>query len=190
MKIKIKKQPLIMPMPALLVGTYSVNDIPDAMTAAWTGVCCSSPLSVGVAIRQSRVTYENIEERGAFTLNVPNTKQAKGVDYLGIVSFAQNPNKLEVAGFETKKADNVDAPIIVNCPINVECSLTRKIELGTHIYCIGEVKEVHVDEEMINEEGNLNIEGLDPLIFIPKESKYYSLGKPVGKAFNMGKELK
>ena len=120
---------------------------------------------------------------------VPKSSQATEVDYLGTVSGAKVPDKLEVAKIKSVKADKVDAPVFTDCPVNLECKLVEKVHLGTHDWCIGEVMEVHVDESLVEESGKLDVESLDPLIYVTSVSEYRSLGKVVGKAYKDGKKL-
>ncbi len=190
MKKKLGPQPIILPMPALLVGTYSNNGTPNAMTAAWTSVCCHKPVCVGVAVRHNRLTFTNLQEKKAFTLNVPNTSQATEVDYLGIVSGAKEADKLAIAGIETVKGEKVDAPILTSCPVNLECRLIDRMDIGTHSWFVGEVLEVHVDEEFVQESGALDIPALDPMIYITSASQYHALGKPIAKAHSVGMKIK
>lgn len=189
MKVKLGAKPLILPMPALLVGTYSDDGIPNAMTAAWTAVCCHRPLSVGVAVRQSRKTYANITSKKAFTLNVPSTSMAHAVDFLGIVSGNQEPRKIELAKLDTERASAVDAPIVKQCPINIECRLTSKTELGSHTWFVGEVLEVQVSQNVTDPSGSIDTKLLDPLIYITTDSRYHAVGEAVGRAFSMGKKM-
>jgi flavin reductase (DIM6/NTAB) family NADH-FMN oxidoreductase RutF len=189
MKKVLKPQPMLFPMPAVLVGTYCDDGNPDAMTAAWAAACCHKPFCLGVAIRQNRLTYANLKAKGAFTINVPSTSQAEAVDYLGIVSGRDRPDKIAVAGMEVDKGEVVDAPIISSCPVNVECELIGELEIGSHTWFVGEVKHIRADEELVEHDGTLNISDLDPLVYATSVAQYWSLGKPVGKAFNMGKKI-
>ncbi len=189
MKTRLGPKPFLFPMPAALIGTYGENQTPNAMTAAWTAVCSKEPLHVGVAIRKSRQTYVNMNRTKAFTLAVPKSTMSTPVDYLGIVSGAKVPNKLEVAGINTTRGDKVDAPILVECPVNMECKLVTRIPLGTHDWCIGEVLEVQVDEEVCDPDGKLDVDLIDPLVYTMSASEYRSLGEVVGSAFRDGKKL-
>ena len=96
MKRKLGPKTMIFPMPALLVGTYSEDGAPNAMTAAWASVCCHRPPCVSVAVRHNRATFANLQKKKAFSLNVPKSSQATAVDYLGMVSGNDEPKKLEV----------------------------------------------------------------------------------------------
>lgn len=190
MKKQLGPQPFVFPMPALLVGTFSKDGTPNAMTAAWTAVCCHKPICVGVAVRKNRLTYQNIERTGAFTLNMPSASQAKEVDYLGMVSGAKEPDKLATAGIESKTGDKVDAPILVNCPVNLECKLVGRMDLGSHTWFAGEVLEVHGDARIVKEDGTLDMEAFDPIVYVTSVSEYRALGQTVGKAYSIGKTIK
>jgi flavin reductase (DIM6/NTAB) family NADH-FMN oxidoreductase RutF len=183
MKKQLGPKPMILPMPVLLVGTYGEDGTANAMACAWTAVCSHKPLCVGIAVRQSRLTYANLEKKKAFTLNVPNTSQAASVDYLGTVSGAKQPDKLSIANLQTEKGTKVDAPLITSCPVNLECSLVNRMELGSHTWFVGEVMETHVDEAAISPTGDLDISALDPLVFIIPTSQYHALGGKVADAF-------
>lgn len=190
MKKQIGPKAMILPMPALLVGTYSEDGTPSAMTAAWTGVCCHRPPCVGVAVRHNRFTFGNLQRKKAFTLNIPSTKHATQVDYLGMISGEDEPNKLEIAQFHGQKGLKVDAPLIAECAVNLECVLVDRLALGSHSWFVGEVKEVHVDEEILQSSGALDVVALDPLVYETSSSQYYSFGSVIGQAFSIGKSIK
>jgi flavin reductase (DIM6/NTAB) family NADH-FMN oxidoreductase RutF len=181
---------MIFPMPALLVGTYGEDGAANAMTAAWAAICCQSPPCAGVAIRSSRLTYANLLARRAFTLNVPRADAAAAVDYLGIVSGRDDPGKLARAGFEAARGAVVEAPILPGCPVNVECRLLERLDLGTHSWFVGEIVEVHVDEDCLDAGGKVDLGALDPLVFATSRRAYHRLGEALGPAFDLGKSLR
>jgi len=189
MKKKLGPKTFLFPMPALLVGTYNDDGTANAMTAAWTGICCFEPPCAGVAVRKPRLTYANIEKRKAFTLNVPSTSQASAVDYVGMVSGKTEPKKLDIAKLKVEKASKIDAPLIVSCPLNLECRLVSTTVLGSHAWFAGEILEVHVDEHCLK--GNdIDIFKLDPLIYITSVSKYHAIGKEVAQAYKIGNRIR
>jgi len=190
MKKQLGSKPLLFPMPAVMVGTYCEDGNPDAMTAAWCAICCEKPVCAGVAVRKNRMTFANILQTKAFTLNVPSTSQTAEVDYVGIVSGNKEPEKLSMAKLDTSRSERVNAPIIDACPVNVECRLVDQMELGSHTWFAGEIMEVHVDEKYVLENGKLDVRGLDPLIYITSQSQYFSLGDPVADAYSIGKKIK
>jgi len=190
MKKQLGASPVVFPLPAVLVATYGANDTPNAMTAAWAASCCHDPPCVGVAIRENRLTFANIEARGAFTLNVPDTRLAAEVDYLGIVSGKRQPDKLTRIGLETEPCPTADAPLISACPVAVECEVFKRLEIGTHTWFVGRVLEVHVDERVLADDGTIDVARLDPLAYATSAGAYHALGEPVGRAYRIGKELK
>jgi len=187
MRKRLGASPMIIPMPAVLVATYDDDGTPNAMTAAWTSACCHTPPCVGVAVRDSRKTFANIHARRAFTVNIASADMAVDVDYLGIVSGHQAPDKLARIGFATERAAVVDAPIIARCPINVECRLLHAISLGTHTWFVGEVVEVQADERVVTAEGVVELDALDPLIYATSVGEYRGIGRTLGRAYRIGK---
>jgi flavin reductase (DIM6/NTAB) family NADH-FMN oxidoreductase RutF len=177
-------------MPALLVGTFDDDGTPNAMTAAWAGICCQRPPCVGVAIRQNRLTLHNLDARRDFTINSPATDLVTEVDYLGIVSGHEEAEKVHIAKLEAIPGHKVDAPIITDCPINLECEGRHKLALGSHAWIIGEIVEVHADENLIDRQGKIDVEALDPIIYCTSSRTYHRLGEPVARAFYAGLELK
>jgi flavin reductase (DIM6/NTAB) family NADH-FMN oxidoreductase RutF len=177
-------------MPAVIVATWCDDGRPDAMTAAWTAICCHDPPCAGVAVRSTRLTYENLEARPAFTLNVPRRSAAEGVDYLGLVSGRKDPDKVARAGFEVASASVVEAPILVSCPVSLECRVVERLALGSHTWFVGQVMETQVDETLVGPDGTVDVGALDPLIFCTSSRNYHCLGAPVAKAFSVGRGLK
>lgn len=190
MKKQIGKKQLIYPLPAVLVATFNEDHSPNAMTAAWCSTCCNEPPSVGVAIHKKRLTYENIQRSGAFSINIPAASQATEVDFIGIVSGKRQHNKLEVARLSTSSATHVDAPLIDSCPICIECKLTKSLPIGSHTWFVGEVMETHVDERAVGDDGALDVDVIDPLVYCTTVKQYRRLGDVVARAFDEGKKLK
>lgn len=182
---------MVFPLPAVLVVTYGADPdrTPNAMTAAWAASCCHEPPCVGVAIRKGRLTFTNIEARGAFTLAIPPTSLAQQVDYLGIVSGKREPDKLARLGLETAPCPTADAPLLLACPLNVECRVHSTLPIGTHTWIVGEVLDVHADDACLDANGKIDVAALDPLAYATSTRQYHALGAPVGPAFQMGKAL-
>lgn len=189
MKKQLGPLPLLFPMPALLVGTANKDGTANAMTAAWSSVCCHRPPCVGVAIRHNRLTFSNLQNKKAFTLNIPKSVQAAEVDYLGMISGEDQPNKLDVVGFEATAGTTVDAPNIAACPVNIECKLVDRMALGSHSWFVGEVTQVHVDETFITPGGQINVNALDPLIYATSSSQYHAIGDAIANAYSVGKSF-
>lgn len=185
---KTGRKTLVHPMPAVLVGTFSEDGTPNAMTAAWSVTCCMQPPCVGVAVRRERLTFANIARTGGFTINIPSTRHAAQVDYLGMVSGKDQPDKLARIGMECVKADHVDAPLLADCPICMELGLKDSLEIGSHTWFVGEVMEAHVNDSCFAD-GRIDPLLVDPLVYSTSDHHYYGLGNQVARAFSVGKTL-
>ncbi len=188
MKESIGAKTIIYPTPVLVVGTYDHAGKPNVMTAAWAGICCSVPPCVGVSLRKVTCSYGNIMERQAFTVNVPSESYAREADYFGIVS-GKDEDKLSKAGLTPVRSEVVDAPYIKEFPLVLECRLLQAVEIGLHTQFIGEVMDVKVEEEMMGKDDLPDIEKVKPMIFAPDGRKYYAVGRLIGKAFSIGREI-
>ncbi len=188
MKESIGAKTIIYPTPVLVIGTYDKAGKPNAMTAAWAGICCSVPPCVGVSLRKATYTYGNIMERKAFTVNVPSENYAKEADYFGIAS-GRDIDKLSKAGLTPVRSEIVDAPYIKEFPLTLECRLLQSVEIGLHTQFIGEIMDVKAEGNVLGEDDLPDIEKVRPLLFTPESRKYYRIGEMLGKAFSIGKEL-
>ena len=173
------------PMPVLIVGSYDENMIPNAMNAAWGGIYDTN--MVMVCLADDHKTTENIKKSGAFTLSFATAKTVAPCDYVGIVSANDVPDKFARAGFHSTKSSFVNAPIIEELPMTVECRLIKFNEDGI---CIGEIVNISADESILDEEGRVDAKKLDPIIYDSVSHAYWSFGEKVGKAFSDGKSIK
>ena len=186
-KTKLGPHPKIYPMPTFLVGS-NVNKKPNFMTAAWAGVACGEPPMVSVAIRSARYTLKGIRENGVFSINIPSEAMLKETDYCGIVSGAV-ADKVKDCGFNVFYGVMQDAPMIEQCPVNLECKVEHQLELGSHILVIGRIAETYISNECLTD-GKPDINKIRPLIYTPGPgSQYYSFGEMVGAAFSSGKTM-
>ena len=173
------------PMPVLIVGTYDENGTPDAMNAAWGGIYENNQVMVSLA--DDHKTTDNIRKNGAFTVSFATAETVVPCDYVGIVSANDVPDKFEKAGFHSVKSEIINAPIIEELPMTVECRLLRFNEDGI---CIGEIVNVSADESILDENGKIDVKKLDPVLFDPVTFAYLSVGEKVGQAFSDGRKLK
>ena len=181
--------PLLYPEPALLIATYDANGKPNAMTAAWAGICVSDPVSLMVAIQPLRHTHDALLARKAFTVCVPSEKLVAETDFMGMVS-GKNRDKFAACGFTAIKAEYVDAPYIAECPVILECSLTHHQRIGSHTVIIAEIRDVKADEDCLDASGGFpDIEKVLPIIFDCGSKNYYGIGKKLGKGWSIGKSL-
>ena len=173
------------PMPVLIVGTYDECGNPNAMNAAWGGIYDTGLLMVCLA--DDHKTTENINKTGAFTVSFATTDTVASCDYVGIVSANDVPDKFARAGFSAKKSEFVNAPIINELPMTVECELLKFNEDGI---CIGKIINVSADESVISKDGKIDAKLLSPIIYDSATHAYWSFGEKVGRAFSDGKKLK
>ena len=172
------------PMPVLIVGTYDENGVPNAMNAAWGGIYDTG--LVMVCLADDHKTTENIRKTGAFTLSFATAETVVPCDYVGIVSANDVPEKFSKAGFHAEKSEFVNAPIIKELPMTVECKLAKFTEDGI---CIGEIVNVSADDSILDETGKVDAQKLDPICYDSVTHAYRRLGERVGQAFSDGKKL-
>jgi len=189
MKKSFGAKTLVFPTPVWVVGTYDREGRPNAMTAAWGGICCSQPPCLAVSLRKATYTYGNIVARKAFTINVPSEAYARQADYFGMVS-GKNVDKFAAAGLTPIRSSIVDAPYIEEFPLVVECRLLHSIEIGLHTQFVGEILDVKAEDSVIDEKGYVDIEKVRPILFEPEINTYHGVGKLLGRAFSMGKEIR
>jgi len=189
MKKSLGVKTLACPTPLWVVGTYDGEGKPNVMTIAWGGICCSKPQSVNISLRKATYSYSNIIDRKAFTINIPSEKYAKEADYFGIATGSKT-NKFADTGLTPVKSDLVDAPYISEFPLILECKMTHNTEIGIHTLFVGEIIDVKADESVLGEEGLPDINKVLPVLFAPEVRTYHGIGKTLGKAFSMGKEIK
>lgn len=179
-------KPFMYPQPVLIIATYGEDGTPDAMNAAWGGIADSK--KVALYLSASHKTVKNILAKGAFTVSMADEEHMVAADYVGIVSANEVPDKLVKAGFHTTKSEFVDAPIIDELPMALECKLIsfdEKTEL-----LLGEIVNVSADEKILGENGKIDPSKLKPITFDPVNSAYLKLGEKVGNAFKDGAILK
>ena len=172
------------PMPVLIVGTYDENGAPNAMNAAWGGIYDTNQIMVCLA--DDHKTTENIKKNQAFTVSFATVSTVASCDYVGIVSANDEPEKFSRAGFHAIRSELVNAPIIAELPMTVECRLIKFNEDGI---CIGEIVNVSAEESVLDCNGKIDAKKLDPIIYDSSAHAYWSFGEKVGKAFSDGKKI-
>ena len=189
MKKSIGAKTILYPTPVFIIGSYDKYGKPNAMNAAWGGISSSVPPCVSISLREATYTHGNIIENKAFTINIPSEEYIKEADYFGIVS-GRNEDKFAVSGLTPLKSTLVNAPYIEEFPLTLECKLVNILELGLHTHFTGEILDVKVNEDLMDSNKNPSIEKIKPFLYDPSFRSYYGIGKPLGKAFSIGKELK
>lgn len=177
--MKVKKRPYtaLFPCPVVLVTCVDSIGDPNIITLAWAGTVCSEPPMIGLGIRPTRYSHKLIKDGEEFVVNIPPTKILKETDYCGVTS-GKDINKFSETKLTPEKADNVKAPLIRECPVNMECILKDTIQLGAHDLFLGEIVQVHLDQDVLNEKGQIDFAKADPFVF--NVGEYWNLNKKLG----------
>lgn len=181
-RVDFGAKPLLLPMPVLIIGTYDENGVPNAMNAAWGTITDFQEITISLAPHK---TTENFAITGAFTVSMATEETVTACDYVGIVSANDVPDKFEKAGFHATKSEKVNAPLIAELPMALEC----KVKSYEDDILIGEIVNVTADESVVTD-GKIDIQKLKPIAYDPTSNSYVTLGNVVGKAFSDGLKLK
>lgn len=184
MRKNFGKKTWFYPLPVLIIGSYDENGKADAMNAAWCGIYDSD--KVVLCLSESHKTTQNIKKRGAFTISFADTVHVVEADYVGLVSANEVEDKLERAGFHTTKSDFVDAPLIDELPMTLECKLIKVNEDGN---IIGEIVNVNADDSVLGEDGMIDATKLQAISYDPVHNTYVKMGEKVGNTFSDGANL-
>lgn len=176
----------LLPMPVLIVAAYDENNNANAMNAAWGGIYSDN--MVGICLDNSHKTTQNILSTKAFTVSVATCSQVVACDYVGIESGNKVPDKLTKAGFHTIKSEFINAPIIKELPMTLECELVSYDE--ETCFMVGNIINISADESVINENGQIDITKVQPIVYNTISKEYHAIGNVVAKAFSIGKQLK
>lgn len=174
------------PMPVLLIGSYDENGVPNVMNAAWGGIYDTN--KIGICLGKDHKTVKNILASGAFTVSMADEAHVVAADYVGIESANRVPDKFQKAGFHAERSPHVNAPIITELPMTLECTLVRYDE--TDEYMVGQIVNVSADEGILGEDGKISLEKFRPITYDSVHHGYYTLGNKVGNAFSDGEQLR
>ena len=186
MRKNLKAKSYFYPLPVLIIGTYDEDGTPNAMNAAWGTVCDTS--QVAIVLSAGHKTVKNLLKTKAFTVAMADDKNVEAADFVGLVSGNNTPDKLLKTGWHTTKSEFVNAPVIEELPLVLECKLVS-YDTDTEI-CIGEVVNVSADEGILDEKGKIDLTKFKPLCYDCDGHGYYTLGERVGNAFSDGLKLK
>lgn len=175
----------LFPQPVLMIATYNEDGTPDIMNAAWGGISDSDEISISIS--NTHKTAENLQKRGAFTVSFATASQVAACDYVGLVSGNKVPDKFARAGFHAVKSEFVDAPLVEELPMALECRV-RSYDTETDILR-GEIVNVSADETILTD-GKIDPAKFRPIVFDPVNHDYLELGAKAGKAFSEGNKLK
>lgn len=180
-------KPYLFPMPTYMIGTYNEDNSVDVMMMAWGGICAED--MVALNLEATHKTVANIQARKAFTLAVPGTDTLKESDYFGIATANKVPDKFERAGLHAVKSARVDAPVIAEYPITLECEV---VEMQTQPYglrVLGKIVNVIADEKVLDGDGKIDAGKIHAFVFDQMRYGYYEIGEKVGQAWNSGADL-
>jgi flavin reductase (DIM6/NTAB) family NADH-FMN oxidoreductase RutF len=184
-KTKLGPQPMLWPHPAVLVGAVT-DGKPDFAAVAWAGIAAGKPPAVAIGLQHHRHSLKGIYQNRTFSVNIPSVDLVRETDYCGLVSGAKT-DKVRDCGFEVFYGDLKTAPLIGQCPINLECRVLHTLYLGSHTLVVGEVVETFFSEECLTE-GKPDIAKVKPFAFGP--GAYFPIGEAFADAFKIGKEIK
>ena len=189
MKVSLPAQTILLPSPVLIIGTYGSDGMPNIMNAAWGGIASSKPPCISVSLREATLSYHNIKQTEAFTVNIPSEKYLKEADFVGIVS-GRKYDKFKETRLTPEKSKLVNAPIVKEFPYSLECKLIRQVDLGLHTMFIGKIVGMVADSEVLNPNQLPDIEKVRPMLWGSFGSMaYYTIGDKLGDAFSVGNQL-
>ena len=179
------KKSWLYPMPVLIVAAYDDTGVPNVMNAAWGGIFTDE--TIGICLSEGHKTTKNICATGAFTVSMATVDTVTACDYVGLVSGNKEPDKFAKAGFSAVKSQFVNAPIINELPMTLECELLSYDEESNHL--VGRIVNISAEESILTD-GKIDIAKLRPITYDPIGHNYFELGAKVGNAFSDGKKLK
>ena len=177
-------KPYLFPMPVLMIATYCEDGSVDVMNMAWGGICGNN--KVALNITESHKTSSNIKERGAFTISVADIPHLEESDYFGTASANRVKDKFEKSGMHAVKSERVDAPIIEEYPITLECKVSKIYNDDEGFRVVGEIVNVLADEEVLDSNGKVDPTKLNAFVFDQFQNGYYAIGEKVGEAWKSG----
>ena len=181
-------KPMIYPMPVLILASYDKDGKANAMNAAWGGIVEADQICISLSKHQ---TTDNIDLNKAFTVSIADVEHTVACDYVGLVSGKDEPEKMKKAGFTIRKSEFVNAPVINELPLCLECELLRidGESAKDEMHYIGKIVNICADEKILDGSGNVDLTKFHPICYDPSGHGYYELGKKVGQAFADGKQL-
>lgn len=187
MKKELGVHPWLYPMPTYMIGTYNEDDSVDVMMMAWGGICAED--MVALNLEEDHKTVANLKARKAFTLAVPGTDTMKESDFFGIASANKMPDKFARSGLHAEKSSRVDAPVIAEYPLTLECEVVEMQDQPYGLRVLGRIVNVLADEKTLDEKGRIDAAKLNAFVFDQMRNGYYAMGEKAGQAWNAGAGL-
>ena len=189
-KVNIKPRAMMYPAPAVIASAYDNDGKADACTLAFATMCSHKPPAVMIAINSTlkRKTLADILEQKEFVIGFLNCNQVEETDYLGIAS-GYDEDKIKKIGYTTTKAKEVNAPIINELKVSLECKVMNIVKVGSHTQITGEIVNIQADEDVLGEKGRVDLKLLDPIVYDDVLYDYLKVGDKIADAFNAGKKF-
>ena len=175
MKKELIGRTALVPSPVVLLSVKG-KDTPNIITLSWAANVCSDPPSIAVGIRPNRHSYDMVKEAGEFVINIPGLDQFEASKFCGTKS-GRDYDKFAECDLTPVQGSKVDAPMIAECPINLECKTTKIVEVGTHDLFIAEVLAVHLDDSILNEEGRFDAAKAKLFVYMSLNGQYWTIGE-------------
>ena len=188
MRKNLGPNPYMYPQPVLIVASYGEDGSADAMNVAYGGIVNSNRIQINIGVRHK--TSDNIKAKGAFTVGIADEKNLVAADYVGIVSGHDEPEKIEKSGFHLTKSEYVDAPVIEELPVSLECKVEEINQYDATLRIVAEIVNVSADEAVLDAEGNIDPDKLHAISYDPANHTYLRIGGKAGNAFSDGNQLK
>lgn len=182
MKTSIGARTLIYPNPVLIIGTYDKEGKPNVMTAAWGGICSSNPPSVAFSVQKTRYTYENLMNTRECTINIPSEEFVREADYFGIVS-GKKTDKFSATCLTPVRSEIVNAPLVNEFPVVLECRVTNSIEIGVHTQFICEILDVKIADSVFGPDEKPDISKIRPIVYDAMRKEYRGIGPLLAPAY-------
>lgn len=187
MKKDLGVKPYLFPMPVLMVASYNEDGSVNVMNMAWGGICGRNMVSL--KINENHKTSKNIKARGAFTISIADAAHIEAADFFGIASGNKLPDKFARSGLTAVKSEKVDAPVVQEFPLTLECRVVDdRMDVCGHLI-FGEIVGVLADESVLDEAGTVDAGRLNALVYDQMQSGYYTIGEKIGQAWEAGKAL-
>ena len=187
MRKNLGAQPALFPMPVAIIAAYDAEGKVCAMNAAWAQICGMD--KVALFISEGHKTTAAIKETKAFTVSIADSANIVPADFFGIATGNKMPDKFERSGCTAVKSEFVNAPVITDFPVAIECELAEVVKTENMHCVVGKIVNASADEKVVGEDGKIDPEKVDALIFDQFRSGYYKVGEKAGQAWNAGKEL-
>lgn len=180
-------KPYLFPMPTYMIGTYNEDGTVDVMMMAWGGICAED--MVALNLEADHKTVANLRTRKAFTLAVPGTDTLRESDFFGIASSNKMADKFARSGLHAVKSTRVDAPIITEYPLTLECEVVEMQDQPYGLRVLGKIVNVLADEKVLDDAGKIDAGKLHAFAFDQMQNGYYAIGEKAGKAWHSGADF-